>query len=889
MIEVVHKGSLHLPEADLWLDPREPRPLAFVSHAHSDHTGRHERTIATPLTLDLMHARMGGSTQGDIPLPYGRRMDFDRFSIELLPAGHVLGSAQCLVKCRSGSLLYTGDFKLRHGASAEPATHLHAETLVMETTYGLPRYVFPPAGEVVEAIIRFCVETLEDGMTPVLLGYSLGKAQEILASLEGAGLTAMLHPSIAKLVPIYRKAGIVFPDHCPWEPGNSTGHVVVCPPTAAGSRAMASIGKRRVAAVTGWAMNPGAIHRLRCDAAFPLSDHAGYDDLVKHVEMVGPARVLTLHGFASEFAADLRSRGIEAWALTGPNQLELDIRTPPPPALRAREPAATPSATGFGAFCATCESIAGHPGRLAKTSTLAAYLAGLEDPELELAATWLSGRAFADGSPHHAGRAIVRSALIEASGMPDSEFRPLARGINDSGVAAEVVMQGRDGTTNHSLAEVNNLLLAIRDKKRAAPKIALLADFFSTGTARSAKFIVKILSGDLRIGLKEGLVEEALAKAFDADPVEVREALMLEGDAGAVALMARHRRLDSRTLRLFRPVKVMLAAAEPDAASVRARFPADEPLWAEPKFDGVRAQIHAAPGKCSIHSRDLKDMTVAFPEIARAARLLGDGTILDAEILAWSGGRPLPFVELQKRLGRKEDDLFMGADVPVVAVVFDILMHRGGTLVHHTLEQRRAVLESLDLRHPIVPAEVHRPRDATALDELFERVRATGHEGLVVKSPASRYTPGRRGHSWIKFKKRLATLDTVVTAAEFGHGKRAGLLSDYTFSLLDESTGSLAVLGKAYTGLTDAEIAELTDHFISTTLSRKGNRLAVEPLVVLEIAFDSIRPSSRHSSGLALRFPRIVRWRRDKSASEIDTLSTARHLAAAAAAPPTIH
>jgi DNA ligase 1 len=888
MVEVVHKGSLHLPEAGLWLDPREPRPLAFVSHAHSDHTGRHERTIATPLTLALMHARMGGTGHGDIPLPFGETLRLDTFSIRLLPAGHVLGSAQCHVETASGTLLYTGDFKLRRGASAETAEHVHAETLVMETTYGLPRYVFPPSAEVVAAMVRFCHETLEDGMTPVLLGYSLGKAQEILASLEGAGLAAMLHPSIAKLVPIYRAAGIGFPVHREWDPPNAAGHVVVCPPTAAGSRAIASIGKRRVAAVTGWAMDPGAIHRLRCDAVFPLSDHAGYDDLVRHVERVNPRRVLTLHGFASQFAADLRARGIEAWALTGPNQLELPMTTrrtparPPAPSL-----APTTGADGFGLFCSTCEHIAAHPGRMAKTSALASYLRSLDDRELELAAVWLGGRTFADGAPHHVGRAIIRTALIEASGMPEAEFRPLARGINDSGITAETAMRGRQGTTNHPLERIHDLLMNLRSTRHASAKIRLLVDFFTAAPAASAKFMVKILSGDLRIGLKEGLVEEALAKAFDADPAEIREAIMLEGDPGAVALMARHGRLHARALRLFRPVKVMLAAAEPDAASVAARFPTDQSLWAEPKFDGVRAQIHAGGGRCAIHSRDLKDMTAAFPEIAEAASRLPVPTILDAEIVAWRGDRPLPFFELQRRLGRKEADLFMGGDIPVVALVFDILMHRGETLLRHTLAERRKALDSLDLPHPLVAARVHRPGSAAELDTLFEHTRATGHEGLMVKDPDSRYTPGRRGLSWIKFKKRLATLDAVVTAAEFGHGKRRAVLSDYTFSLRDGDTGGLAVLGKAYTGLTDAEIAELTDHFLATTVSRKGNRLAVEPLVVLEIAFDSIRPSKRHSSGLALRFPRIARWRRDKTPEEIDTVATARRLVAEE--EPTIH
>ncbi|MFM8764418.1 MAG: DNA ligase, partial [Spartobacteria bacterium] len=335
-------------------------------------------------------------------------------------------------------LLYPGDFKLRQGASAETTAHTHAETLIMETTYGLPRYVFPPFEEVMSQILKFCIEALEEGATPILLGYSLGKSQEILANLCGAGMRVMLHSTIAKLIPVYESEGIVFPEHTPWDTKNAAGHVLICPPTSAGSRAMALVKKRRVAAITGWAMDAGAVHRMRCDAAFPLSDHAGYDDLLKHVENVAPKRVLTLHGFASEFAADLRSRGIEAWALTGPNQLDLAMEIP-----RQRthsKPLPTgPVASGFLKFCSISEEIASLTGKQAKIRLLSAYFQNLEEADLRLAALWLSGSAFSamDAAPHQAGRAIVREALIKASGMTEAEFRPLARGINDSGLTAE--------------------------------------------------------------------------------------------------------------------------------------------------------------------------------------------------------------------------------------------------------------------------------------------------------------------------------------------------------------------------------------------------------------------------------------------------------------------
>jgi DNA ligase-1 len=625
-------------------------------------------------------------------------------------------------------------------------------------------------------------------------------------------------------------------------------------------------------------MDSGAIHRLRCDAAFLLSDHAGYDDLLRHVENVYPRRVLTLHGFASEFAADLRARGIEAWALTGPNQLDLGLSLASPVKTHPLQ-APVEAHSDFLKFCAIADQIASLTGKIAKIEILSDYFRSLNESELRLAAVWLSGHAYpaSDAAPHQVGRAVLRSALMQASGMSESEYRPLSRGLNDLGLTTEAVLVNCSGPSNPALAEVAFLLRGLRSAKDPTAKASLLDTFFREVPATASKYLVKILSGDLRIGLKEGLIEEALAAAFQVDPAAVREAHMLEGDLGEVAILARDQRLHESTLRVFQPVKCMLAIPEPDAAALVARLGSNT-LWVEPKFDGIRAQIHTDGTTARIFSRDLKCLTATFPEIAQAASRLGHEAVLDTEILAWHDGRPLPFFELQKRLGRTEPDLFLGREIPVIAVIFDILRLDGTTLLREPLRQRRARLASLDLAEPLRRAELFEALGATELDDLFNATRKRGHEGLMVKDPESPYTPGRRGGSWVKLKKRLATLDVVVTAVEYGHGKRRGVLSDYTFALRDESTNQLATLGKAYTGLTDAEIAELTDEFLALTISKKGNRLEVEPCIVLEIAFDAIRESPRHSSGLALRFPRIVRLRRDKTSEDIDTLGTARRL-----------
>ncbi|MGH7996848.1 MAG: MBL fold metallo-hydrolase RNA specificity domain-containing protein [Opitutaceae bacterium] len=321
--DVRYRKGVWLPQIDWWLDARFAVDRAFVSHAHSDHIAGHRRVTCTAATARFLRERLPAARTSHV-LAFGRPEALTaETEITLCPAGHILGSAQCLLRHeREGSLLYTGDFKLKPGLAAEPCATPRADVLVMETTFGRPRYVFPPASEVLTAIAAFCHEAIADGRLPLLFAYSLGKSQEVLRGLAGAGLPIMLHPRTERLTRIYRECGMDFPEHRPFVPEEARGHVVICPPQAAGSGFMARLGPCRTAILTGWAVEPGARYRYRCDAAFPLSDHADYPDLLRFVERVGPRLVLTLHGFAADFARDLRSRGVDAWALGVDNQLE---------------------------------------------------------------------------------------------------------------------------------------------------------------------------------------------------------------------------------------------------------------------------------------------------------------------------------------------------------------------------------------------------------------------------------------------------------------------------------------------------------------------------------------------------------------------------------------
>jgi DNA ligase-1 len=302
----------------------------------------------------------------------------------------------------------------------------------------------------------------------------------------------------------------------------------------------------------------------------------------------------------------------------------------------------------------------------------------------------------------------------------------------------------------------------------------------------------------------------------------------------------------------------------------------------EDKFDGIRAQMHRGRTRIEIFSRDLRRITGQFEDLAQRAHDLSADVILDGEIMAFEQGKKLTFFDLQKRLGRKSEgaDLFAvpSADVPVVFVAFDLLWLNGRSLLKTPLRERRELLRSLTMPAGFQIADISPARSADEIEAAFQMARRRLNEGLMVKDPESQYTPGRRGMSWFKLKKELATLDVVVIAAESGHGKRNHVLSDYTFAVRDEASGQLLPIGKAYSGLTDVEIAELTDHFRQNTIVDHGRYREVKPDTVLEVAFDSVQPSTRHASGLALRFPRIKAIRRDKTVDAIDTLAYARSL-----------
>ena len=553
-------------------------------------------------------------------------------------------------------------------------------------------------------------------------------------------------------------------------------------------------------------------------------------------------------------------------------------------------PDAPANPDSFLKFAQTCAAIAGTSRKLEKTRILGEYLRGLAGERLALAATWFTGRPLPanQNKALQLGGAVLRDALCEVAAVQEPVFHAAYLRHSDLGETASELMQHRLSAPRLTIEHISALFHKLRAARGPLAKRPLLKAAFEQCSALEAKYLVKIITGDLRIGLKEGLVEEAIANAFAQVADKVRQANLLLGDIGQTAMLASENRLDQAALVPFRPIKFMLASPEENAAAVWARMCAAKgrpietcgPLWLEDKYDGIRCQMHKVGQRVALFSRDLKEITTTFLELADAARGLTPDFILDGEVVAARGEAILPFADLQRRLGRREGDLFLREEVPIVYVAFDLLWWQGASVLDRPLRERRRGLESLaPLPDCLRLAHSTKAGSAEEIEITFDAARARGNEGLMIKDPESLYTPGRRGMAWLKLKKALATLDCVVVGAEYGHGKRNKVLSDYTFAVRDEQTGALKVIGKAYTGLTDTEIAGLTQHFLKTALRQHGRYFEVPPDTVLEIAFDRIQPSTRHDSGLALRFPRIVRIRTDKSPHEIDTLATARTLA----------
>ncbi|MBB5344722.1 ATP-dependent DNA ligase [Tunturibacter empetritectus] len=597
----------------------------------------------------------------------------------------------------------------------------------------------------------------------------------------------------------------------------------------------------------------------------------------------------------------------------------------------------------FAVVAELAERLAKEAGKLKKRAAIAETISAMHaaSPESEdsgLLALYLAGTPFpeADSRKLNAGGALLSKALLAVSGASDQMLTAAYRRHGDMGAAAFDLLPAARAEKDPelTLADVAETFAAMAVAKTTAIRAALVEGLLGRATPLEAKYLLKLMLGDMRIGVKQSLVEEAIAAAAGASVDAVRRAVMLEADLGDAVLRAFSGTLHEARMRLFHPLGFMLASPVETPEEAMDRFtekPAKVPVanaaviqgveaFLEDKYDGMRAQIHCGdpdqPGRVAIYSRNKEDVTESFPELeeafaqvrsevgATAGSLIPCSLIFDGEILGWDfeQGRALPFAVLGQRIGRKRVSNEWRQQVPVVFMAFDLMYADGELLLELPLRERRnrleAVVERLVERvaSPLVVDE--RARDSQAvlfaaeesasverlimspsrlvesaeeIDRAYADARARANEGVMLKAAGSIYQPGRRGLAWVKLKRELATLDVVVTGAEFGHGRRAGILSDYTFAVRGDK-GELLNVGKAYSGLTDVEIGEMSAWMMEHTLDDQGFFRTVEPLMVLEVAFNNIMRSGRHASGFALRFPRILKIRTDKPVSEIDTV-----------------
>jgi DNA ligase-1 len=536
------------------------------------------------------------------------------------------------------------------------------------------------------------------------------------------------------------------------------------------------------------------------------------------------------------------------------------------------------------AFAAAADAIARVPAKNEKVALMAAYLRTLADDDLAAATRFFTGNPFAQREQRTlaVGSRTIVAAARAAWGVTDAELSAGYRATGDIGAAlGPLVRPAVDlGLFREALApaRLKALLDEIADAAgtSAGRKRQVLCERILSACSDplEATYVIKIMTGDLRIGLREGLVVDAVAQAFERDPQIVRRAASAAGDIGAVALAAKDDTLAGVALAYHAPLAFMLAS--PIAYGSTYKELAAGTWLVEDKYDGVRIQAHVTRERVSLFSRTLNDVAAAFPEIVDGLRELALPCILDGEVVAQRDGRVLPFRYLQARLQRKAVAAELREEVPVRFIVFDLLARADEVLLDHPLVDRRSQLAEVlaGAAEPVAPAPWTALQSGSTPETIHERfafARTAGNEGLIFKRTDAPYAPGRRGKWWLKLKRELSTLDVVVVAVEWGHGKRAGVLSDYTFAVRGPG-GALLTIGKAYSGLTDAEIADLTPQFLARQIGKRGYALAVDPQVVLEVAFDIIAPSALHAAGFALRFPRIVRLRPDKLPADIDTI-----------------
>ena len=567
----------------------------------------------------------------------------------------------------------------------------------------------------------------------------------------------------------------------------------------------------------------------------------------------------------------------------------------------------------FSLLVETCEKIKSITKKNEKIEIISAYIANLDDEtSLFIAVLFLSGRVFPAGSnlTLNIGFTTIMQSLSEIALLDIKDIQNIHLKYGDIGAIAEYAVSKKYVISLFNQQDKLDLSYLYHQFKKIATitgsgsnrnKKNILKGLLIACSPLESKYLIKIITGEMRIGSVESLMEIAISRAFDKELKLIREAMLISGDISQVAVLAKKNLLHNAIMKPFVPVSFMLADVMFSAEEIINYY--NKPLICEYKYDGIRLQLHKFNKEVRLFSRNLVEITYAFPELVKAAiettiettnTMLSNQVdfIVDGELIAFKNGKPLHFQELQKRLRRKNVTNSIQTEVPIYYFIYDIMYFKNYQVLKKSLFDRKDILSSISFKEPIINSSYKIVESIEKVIAIFNESKDNGYEGLVVKDPLSQYHPGKRGRYWMKLKKELDTIDAVIVIAEYGHGKRAGVLSDYTFAVIDEESNNnynndnnfyeknsrLKTIGKAYSGLTDKEIDEMTKKLREITLEDKGNIIRVKPEIVLEVAFDTIQKSDRHNSGFALRFPRIKNIRIDKGIKDIDTLEKVKQI-----------
>lgn len=539
-------------------------------------------------------------------------------------------------------------------------------------------------------------------------------------------------------------------------------------------------------------------------------------------------------------------------------------------------------------FAELCQRVEGVSGSLEKVDLVAAFLKNLDDDELAVASGFIMGDLFSPSMDlvMGVGPSILYEAMARACGCSTERISDMLRATGDPGLVASAAVDKKKPIgfaafikdEPLSIKEVYQRLVAVArasGKGSQDAKVKNLQYLFSQATPLEAQYIARLAIEDMRIGIGEGGVRDAIAQAFSQDASKVERAYNLTNDIGLVAVNARKGTLADLNVLINHPIKMMLAQVGEGISASMQELGSAAIEW---KYDGARVQIHKDGKRVRIFSRRLEDVTRSLPEIVRLAQeVRADKAILDGEVVAiGKDSRPLAFQEILKRFRRKYNVEKQAKETPLHLFLFDLIYLDGQSTVDLPLTRRRELLEGI--ADPSILADQVISDSVQKAEEIYHQALEKGHEGLILKNSMSVYAPGKRGKNWLKIKPVMETLDLAVIGAKWGEGRRASFLGSYRLACLDEATSKLQDIGWVATGLTDEALAELTELFRELILVQNGMEVELKPAVIFEVAYEEIQKSQSYSSGYALRFPRLVRVRDDKSLEEADSLERVESL-----------